>query len=483
MQRHRFSLLSALVLSLGALPLTAAAQMAANAQGTPDVQPATEQPADTPDSVAAEDADNPLVQFPNQRPPDQRGLNTFEPPKTESRLVGNTPQLRLGGAFTQQFQALEHSNTAEARMVPGTNGQEYDANELIEIGPGFNLATANLNVNALLTDGVQVNLETYLSSRHHQETWVKGGYIQVDAAKFLGSPVVDRIMEYVTVKVGHFGINYGDAHFRRSDNGNAFYNPFIENNILDAFATEIGGEVYVRNAGFLGMLGVSNGEINGSVTNPDDRSYSIYGKLGFDRQVADDLRLRLTGSAYHNGNAGRNTLYAGDRTGSRYYLVMENTAATTSANFTSGRFSPGFTESVTSVMVNPFVKFRGFELFGTYERATGYAGNEATDIGRVWNQFAVDALYRFLPREQAYLGVRYNTASGELSGPVVDGQVTEAGPDVSIDRYEVAAGWFPTRNVLLKVAYVNQQYNDFPALDIRHGGKFDGFMIEGVLSF
>ena len=169
MQRHRFSLLSALVLSLGALPLTAAAQMAANAQGTPDVQPATEQPADTPDSVAAEDADNPLVQFPNQRPPDQRGLNTFEPPKTESRLVGNTPQLRLGGAFTQQFQALEHSNTAEARMVPGTNGQEYDANELIEIGPGFNLATANLNVNALLTDGVQVNLETYLSSRHHQE--------------------------------------------------------------------------------------------------------------------------------------------------------------------------------------------------------------------------------------------------------------------------------------------------------------------------
>src|SRR5690606_40691350 len=68
-------------------------------------------------------------------------------------------------------------------------------------------------------------------------------------SKFLGSPVVDRIFEYVTLKVGHMEINYGDAHFRRSDNGNAFYNPFIENHILDAFTTEIGGELYVRHAG------------------------------------------------------------------------------------------------------------------------------------------------------------------------------------------------------------------------------------------
>src|SRR5690606_4004375 len=274
---------------------------------------------------------------------------------------------------------------------------------LMEIGPGFNLATANLNVNALLTDGIQVHLETYLSSRHHQETWVKGGYVQMDAAKFLGSPVVDRIFEYVTLKVGHMAINYGDSRFSRSDIGNAFYNPFIETHIHDAFTTEIGGELYVRHAGALAMLGVSNGEINGSVTNPDARSYSVYGKLGIDRQVTDDLRLRLTGSAYHNGNAGRNTLYAGDRTGSRYYMAMENTTASTSTNYTSGRFSPGFTEAVTSVMVNPFVKFRGLELFGTIERTTGFAGNEADDIGRVWNQVAVDALYRFLPREQAYL--------------------------------------------------------------------------------
>ena len=53
-------------------------------------------------------------------------------------------------------------------------------------------------------------------------------------------------MQIVTVRVGHFEINYGDAHFRRSDNGNAIYNPFVGNYIMDAFTTEIGGEVYLK---------------------------------------------------------------------------------------------------------------------------------------------------------------------------------------------------------------------------------------------
>ena len=31
--------------------------------------------------------------------------------------------------------------------------------------------------------------------------------------------------------------------------------------------------------------------------------------------------------------------------------------------------------------------------------------------------------------------------------------------------------------------YVNQTYVDFPEADIRNGGQFDGFMIEGVVAF
>lgn len=480
-------LLRTLVLSalaFGVLPLTASAQTSAGTQSSPDVQPLSGQSAtEATTDTAGDETDNPLVQFPNQRPPDQRGINTFEAPKTESRLNGNTPRFRVGGAFAQQFQNLDHSNTADPRMVMGSNGQEYNANQLMEIGSGFNLATANFSVNALLADGIQVDLLTYLSSRHHQEAWVKGGFLQVDAARFLGSPAIDRIMEFVTLKVGHFEVNYGDNHFRRSDNGNAFYNPFVGNYIMDAFTTEIGGELYVREAGALGMIGVSGGEIKGDVTNPDGRSLSVYGKLGIDRQITPDLRLRLTGSAYHNGNARNNTLYSGDRGGTRYYMVLENTVASTSSNAWSSRLNPGFREEVTAFMVNPFVKFHGLELYGTLERVEGRAGNEAENLGRAWTQVGADGIFRFLPREQAYVAARFNRASGELAGPTADGAITSLGADVSIDRYEFAAGWFPTRNLLLKVGYVNQQYNDFPGTNILNGGEFNGFTIEGTLAF
>ena len=51
------------------------------------------------------------------------------------------------------------------------------------------------------------------------------------------------------------------------------------------------------------------------------------------------------------------------------------------------------------------------------------------------------------------------------------------------DRFQIGAGWFLTPNVLLKGEYVQQTYNDFPTADIRNGGKFDGFMVEGVVAF
>lgn len=461
-----------LTLSLFLLSVGATAQPVADASGAAERAAAATQTPASPSAAASGD-------FDNRRPPNQSGLNVFEPAKVDSRLMGRTPEVRLGGAFTQQFQGLSHENTA----TPAVNPQGVNTNQLMEIGGGFNLATANLDVNALLADGIQVDLVTYLSSRHHQDAWVKGGYLQVDAAKFLGVDAIDKIMELVTVKLGHFEINYGDAHFRRTDNGSAIYNPFIGNNIMDAFATEIGGEVYVRKAGALAMVGITNGEINGSVTAPDGRSYSVFGKVGIDRQVTNDLRVRLTASGYGNNNAGRNTLYQGDRTGSRFYMVMENTAASTSANFTSGRISPGFTEQVMSIMVNPFVKFQGLELFGTFEQTSGRAGNEADTIDRSWTQFAVDGVYRFLPREQVFVGARYNTVSGPLAGPVAGGQITTAGQEISINRMEIGAGWFPTPNLVLKGSYVQQNYNDFLPADIRNGGKFNGFMIEGALAF
>lgn len=399
------------------------------------------------------------------RPQDTRGLTIFEAPK-EAGAPFTGFSLEWGAAFAQQFQALDHRNAAAERVVDGTN-----LNRLMPIGAGFNNATANLYLHAQLAPGIRVALETYLSSRHHPEAWVKDGYILIDESP-LGIAFLDEVMRYTTVKVGHFEINYGDAHFRRTDNGNAFFNPFVGNYIMDGFTTEIGAEVYLRANGLMAMAGVTGGEIKGNVTRPDDRALSYLAKLGFDRDVTEDLRLRLTGSMYTTPRSISNTLYGGDRAGSRYYFVMENALATEAAQFTSGLINPGFRSEIRAFQVNPFVKFRGLELFGVAETARGRAANE-TDH-REWTQYAADAVYRFLADERLYVGGRYNVASGQLTG---------MSQDVSIDRFQFGAGWFVTPTLLLKGEYVTQRYEDFPLNDIRHGGRFNGFMMEGVISF
>jgi hypothetical protein len=401
------------------------------------------------------------------RPYDKNGLHIFEAPRTDDPYQGF--RIFWGASFTQQFQALSHENTAAPNPDPNTG---VDRNQLIEISNGFNLATANLHLGAQLADGIQVNLTTYLSSRHHPEAWVKGGYVQIDKSP-LDVEALHTLMEYVTVKAGHFEINYGDAHFRRTDNGNAIYNPFVGNLIMDAFTTEIGGEVLFRHpSGVLAMVAMTGGEIQGSVLRPDDRAPSFYGKLGFDRQLEEDLRVRLTGSVYTTSKSLNNTLFSGDRAGSRYYFVMENTTASAAGNFTSGRFNPGLRSEVTAMVLNPFVKAGGLEFFGTLERAEGKAANEADT--RVWTQLAGEAIYRFYQDESLFVGARYNTVSGELAG---------SGADVSINRFQLGGGWWLTPQMVLKAEYVNQQYNDFPSTDRLNGGKFSGLMVEGVISF
>ena len=411
------------------------------------------------------------------RPYSQRGINVFEPPKADGTTYDGM-KLKIGAAFTQQFQGLRHESTADSIPTSATN--LTNVNRLMDIGSGFNNAVANLYLDAQIARGIRVALTTYLSSRHHNETWVKDGYLLIDDSPF-DVAVLNRLMQFVTVKAGHFEVNYGDAHFRRTDNGNAVYNPFVGNYILDAFTTEIGAEVYWRaEPGVLAMVGVTGGEIRGNVTRPDDRGPAFIGKLGIDRQLTPMLRTRLTGSVYTTSKSPASTLYAGDRAGSRYYMVLENSTATESAQFTSGLINPGFRREVTAFMVNPFVKYGGLELFGVAEWSEGRGYQPAPnalrpEVGeRSFDQYAVDAVYRFLRGERAYVGGRYNVVQGELAGMT---------NEVTVDRIEVGGGWFITPNIMLKGEYVTQQYDDFPTRDIRNGGKFNGFMIEGVVAF
>ena len=399
------------------------------------------------------------------RPVDSRGINVYETPKFDG-VPYTGFKLGFGAAFTQQFQGLEHSNTAESVIKNNVN-----ANQLMSIGHGFNNAVANLYLNAQLAKGIRVAMSSYLSARHHQETWVKDGYLLVDASPIDWQPL-NNLMKYVTIKAGHFEINYGDAHFRRTDNGNSIRNPLVGNYIMDAFTTEVGGEAYLRAGSFLAMAGVTGGESRGMITNPQRRSPSFLSKIGFDKKFSDDLRIRLTGSEYATSSSVNNTLFSGDRAGSRYYDVLENASSTESAQAWSGAIQPGLANSIHSVVVNPFIQFHGLELFGNIERAKGRAQNETAN--RTWNQNVGEVVYRFLPDQRMYFAARYNTVKGQLA---------VGSPDVSVKRSQIGGGWFITPNVLTKLEFVNQKYLDFPTTDIRNGGKFKGFMVEGVVAF
>lgn len=399
----------------------------------------------------------------NYRSDNQDGLNVFETPK-QTDVEYDGLKVKIGGDFAMQFQSINQSN---------------DANNLVELGSNLNLPTANLNLDVQLEDGLRMHLRTYLSSRHHEEAWVKGGYLQMDNLNFINDGFLSGLMEVATIRVGMDEFNYGDAHFRRSDNARAIYNPFVGNYIMDAFSTEGFLEVTLQNNGMLGVLGVTNGKLNQNVTVNDnsDNKVSFFGKLGYDKQINDDLRLRLTGSWYINKGTTTGTwLYNGDRAGSRYYKVTDyfmddgsGNLSVSSSDF-SGRYRARLTE-LTAIQINPFVKYKGLEFFGIYEIASGSADGEGSVT-----QMAGEALYRLGQNDQFYLGGRYN---------MVKGNTAESAPDLEIKRFNFGGGWFLTKNVITKLEYVKQTYDgDGYAGDAQfQGAEFNGVVIEAAISF
>src|SRR5690606_38993492 len=126
-------------------------------------------------------AQQPGIQF--FRPNDQRGLNIFEPSKNDS-ITYEGVRVRIGGDFAMQFQGLNQSN---------------NLNNLVDLGSNFNLPAANLNLDVQLLDGIRMHLRTYLSSRHHNETWIKGGHIQIDKLNFIRPGFLENIMRYTRI--------------------------------------------------------------------------------------------------------------------------------------------------------------------------------------------------------------------------------------------------------------------------------------------
>ncbi|MEQ9298369.1 MAG: hypothetical protein RIF33_07395 [Cyclobacteriaceae bacterium] len=386
---------------------------------------------------------------------DARGINVFETSK-EDTVAFNGLGVRIGGDFAIQFQGL----TQENNLVGDT---------LVDLASNFNLPTANLNIDVQLAKGARLHMRTYSSSRHHNEGWVKGGYLQLDDLDFLGDGFLSGFMDIATIRFGMDEINYGDTHFRRSDNARALYNPFVGNYIMDAFTTEPFAEVTLQNNGLLGVVGVSNGRLNQSPTKGDD-GIAFFMKLGYDKQINDDFRFRLTGSMYSSSDKStRDYLYNGDRAGARYYGVLEGENDSRVSDFLP-RFNTGYGYQ-TAFQFNPFIKFKGLEAFGVIE----FANNGDSDAGGGYTQTGIEVLYRFGSREQLYFGGRYNAVSGEED----DNASTQ-----EISRTNIGGGWFLTDNIVTKFEYVNNSYDGEGWAGSKfEGAQFDGVVIEAVISF
>lgn len=393
---------------------------------------------------------------------DKRGINVFEAPKQPVHDFTGF-KMRIGGGFAQTFQALSHRNSADSKS----------ANSLYGIRPGFNTAMANLSMSVDLMAGVRFNIGSYLASRRHHATRLNTGYFQLDKLPF-NSTFCERLMKVMTIKLGLMEINYGDAHFRRSDGGQTIHNAFMDNYILDSYTREIATEFYARKKSFFAMAGISNGMNRGNVDSGLNKSPAMYVKAGIDKSFADWFRIRLAASFYHNASSGGNTLFTGDLAGSNYFMVMEKDSPniTYATNAFSGRLNPDLTGRVNAYQFNGFFKLLGLELFATYEAAGGRSVFE--EGTRHIEQFAIDWVFRFGSDENLFIGSRYNMVTAQLQG-IAD--------EVKTDRVAFVLGGFITKNILLKCEFVDQLYKDFPLDDYRNNGEFRGFILQAVVGF
>lgn len=405
------------------------------------------------------------------------GLNIFET-KKDNDVDFTKLRVKVGGDFAIQFQAVDHSN---------------DANNMAPIGGNVNLPTANLNFDVQLADGVRMHLRTFLSARNHNEAWVKGGYVQMDKLNFIKQDFLKGIMDITTLRVGVDQLNYGDAHFRRSDNAMAIYNPFVGNYLMDAYTVEPFIEINLQPKDYIFVAGISNGLLNPTVdqtvtgygstaiAGEKDLKVTFYGKAGIDKRVNEALRVRLTGSfisesGYNNGDH----LYSGDRAGGRYYNIFNANVGgnlVSSGNF-SGRFNPKFKNNA-SYQINPFVQYKGWEFFGIYETSKGNRAEGNTKGS--YTQLGTELLYRFGEQGQFYIAGRYNSVNGNAD--YASGATKPN--DQKITRTNVGAGWFMTKNVLVKTEYVKQSYNSDTSVwsNTLSGAEMNGLVIEAVISF
>lgn len=409
-------------------------------------------------------------------------VQTFEPAKDTSAFSGK-PEVSFATDLSFYFQGI-------STAVPGgttTNGTAYTAIGNIE--SGLILPTANFDINAKIMSGFNVKLQTMLASHHHNETYVKGGYATIDNLDFIAPGFLSDVMKNTTIKIGVNDINYGDDQYRRTDNANVMRNPFVNNLAVEGYLQGTHVEILYRmpSLNAFAMVGIANGQANpsditqsnynGAGAASSDR-YALYAKLGFDKQMNEDLRVRLTESVFFVEGINRLDLYSSDKGGDVVRQVYGTTATASQAagwNIISAYASPTVAKTATDVLTsktNLFLKFKDTELYGLYEIIDA---SDVFDKPMKANHYAIDLVQRF-SNDKFWLAARYENAVQEYADAFKDFG------DAELTQVQLAAGWYLSKNAVAKIEYIDQDRKNFSIY--KDGkGSFDGYMISAALSF
>lgn len=389
----------------------------------------------------------------------------FEPKKDRSEF--DKVEMSFNTNLTFNFQGLSETNQ--------------------KLQNGLSLPTADLDINAKLMKGFNVKLETMLSSHNHHDTYVKGGYASIDSLDFVAPGFLAGFMDQATIKVGVNEINFGDDQYRRSDNADVFKNVFVSNMAVQSYLQAGFVEVLYRLPSLNSFIvaGITNGQVN-----PDDTkdngsgsdAYSLYTKLGFDKQINDNLRIRLTESIFYVDGTLKSQLYGGDKAGG----VATNTSG--------GNYGTRWTnpledyDKLTVSKTNLFIKAGKTEIFALYEFAKGEGftshantvtrntatGAEGVFIGDIeLKHYAIDLTQRFGKNDKYYVAGRYENAKTKMANDSVDDKLTQI---------QVAAGMYFSNTAMAKIEYFKQNRDNF-GIGAGADTKIEGFMISTALSF
>lgn len=423
-------------------------------------------------------------------------VQTFEPAKDTSAFSGK-PEVNFATDLSFYFQGLSQSYTnvtipANTAATPGGFTTLTSANSPIE--SGLILPTANFDISAKIMSGFNVKLQTLLASHHHNETYVKGGYATIDNLDFIAPGFLSDVMRNTTIKIGVNDINYGDDQYRRTDNANVMRNPFINNLAVEGYLQGTHVEVLYRmpSINSFAMIGITNGqanpadvaktEYNAAAGTASSNRYAMYGKFGFDEQINDDLRLRITESIFFVEGINRLDLYSSDKAGDVSRNIFGSTATASQSvgwNIISGYVkTPGNTyvsktaADLLASKTNLFLKYKDTEFYALYEKADG---KDVYDKDMKMKHYAFDVVQRF-SNDKFWVAARYENAIQEY-----DDAFNDFG-DAELTQWQLGAGWYLSKNAVAKLEYIDQKRENFA---IYKDGKasFDGFMVSASLSF